>query len=381
MRLTDAVLPSLWVDNMSYKYILLDLDGTVTDSAEGVINSVAYSLEKLGYPVEDKSTLMKFIGPPLTESFKDFYNFDEETIQLGVKYYREYYTDTGIFENRLYDGIEHLLKTLKKHGRTVILATSKPEVYAKRILDRFGVSEYFDLIAGSTFDSERNTKTDVLKYALKEAGIEDLSTAVMVGDRKHDIIGSHDVGLECISILYGYGNEDEFKEYGADFIVETVGKLERFLLYYENKRTPLELKIYPESEKLCDITFEPVNIYLQGEGEHQPNEKYEPYFEEWHNYPEPLVIGCEEYERLLEKYLVMFYPSEDAYDHIPEAWLDEVGGGFLTASSYEQLIKGIGSDFDFYSEEECEFYGTFLNWLQKALETTDVVIMSSDSED
>lgn len=215
---------------MSYKYILLDLDGTVTDSAEGVINSVAYSLEKLGFPVEDKSTLMKFIGPPLTESFRDFYNFDESTIELGVQYYREYYTDTGIFENRLYDGIPHLLKTLKSNGKTVILATSKPEIYAKRILDRFDVSEYFDLIAGSTLDAERNTKTDVLKYALKEAGIKDLSTAVMVGDRKHDIIGAHDVGLECVTILYGYGNEEEFKEYGAEFIVGTVEDLEKFLI-------------------------------------------------------------------------------------------------------------------------------------------------------
>ena len=230
MRHTSVVLPSLWVNAMSYKYILLDLDGTVTDSAEGVINSVAYSLEKLGYPVEDKSTLMKFIGPPLTESFKDFYNFDEDTIELGVKYYREYYTDNGIFENRLYDGIKELLKTLKENGKTVILATSKPEGYAKRILEHFNVSQYFDLIAGSTFDAERNTKTDVLKYALKESGIEDLGTAVMVGDRKHDIIGAHDVGLACAAILYGYGNETEFKEYGADFIVDTVKDLEKFLI-------------------------------------------------------------------------------------------------------------------------------------------------------
>jgi len=215
---------------MSYKYILLDLDGTVTDSAEGVINSVAYSLEKLGFPVEDKSTLMKFIGPPLSESFRDFYNFDDETIDLGIQYYREYYTNTGIFENKLYDGIAHLLETLKNNGRKVILATSKPEVYAKRILDRFGVTKYFDLIAGSTLDAERNTKTDVLKYALKEAGIDDLSTAVMVGDRKHDIIGAHEVGLECIAILYGYGNRAEFEEYGAEFIIETVELLENFLL-------------------------------------------------------------------------------------------------------------------------------------------------------
>ncbi len=377
LRLTSVVLPSSWADVMSYKYILLDLDGTVTDSAEGVINSVAYSLEKLGYPVEDKSTLMKFIGPPLTESFKDFYNFDEETIELGVQYYREYYTDKGIFENRLYDGIHELLKTLKKHSRTVILATSKPEVYAKRILDRFGVSEYFDLIAGSTLNAERNTKTDVLKYALKEAGIEDLSTAVMVGDRKHDIIGAHDVGLECISILYGYGNEAEFKEYGAEFIVGTVGQLERFLLYYENKRTPLELKIYPENKSHPGFTFEPVNIYR----EHQPNEQYEPYVEEWHNYPEPLVTGIEEYTKLLKKYIDMMYPTKDAYDHFPEPWFDPVCDNFISASDYEKLIKGIEDDFDSFSEKECGFYQKFLKWLKTALEKTDVIVISSNFED
>lgn len=362
-----------------YEYILLDLDGTVTDSAEGVINSVSYSLEKLGYPVEDKSTLMKFIGPPLTESFKDFYNFDDKTIELGVQYYREYYTDKGIFENKLYDGIEHLLKALKKNGRKIILATSKPEVYAKRILDRFGVSEYFDLIAGSTLDAERNTKTDVLKYALKAAGIEDLSTAVMVGDRKHDIIGAHDVGLECVTILYGYGNRAEFEEYGADFIVGTVGQLERFLLYYENKRTPLELKIYPENKSHPGFTFEPVNIYLQGE--HKANEQYEPYFEEWHNYPEPLVIGIEEYTKLLEKYINMMYPTEDAYDHHPEPWFDSFGYNFISASDYEKLIKGIEDDFDSFSDEECGFYRKFLEWLKTALEKTDVIVISSNFED
>ncbi len=215
---------------MSYKYILLDLDGTVADSAEGVINSVAYALEKLGYPVEDKSTLMKFIGPPLSESFRDFYGFDEETIGKGIQYYREYYTDTGIYETKIFDGIEKLVKTLKENGKTVILATSKPEVYAKRILEHCGISKYFDLAAGSTLDAERNTKTDVLKYALKEAGITDLHEAVMVGDRKHDIIGAHNVGLECIAILFGYGNEAEFKEYKADYIIDTVSNLEKFLI-------------------------------------------------------------------------------------------------------------------------------------------------------
>ena len=214
---------------MSFEYILLDLDGTVTDSAEGVINSVAYALEKLGCPVDDKSSLMKFIGPPLTESFKDFYNFDEETIQLGVRYYRDYYNDNGIFQNRLYDGIPELLKSLKQHGKTVILATSKPEVYAKRILEHFNVDLYFDFIGGSTFDAERNTKTGVLKYILKECRIDNLSDAVMIGDRKHDIVGAHEVGLKCAAILYGYGNEPEFKEYNADFIIDTVDDLKKFL--------------------------------------------------------------------------------------------------------------------------------------------------------
>ena len=215
---------------MSYKYILLDLDGTVTDSAEGVTNSVAYALEKLGCPVEDKSTLLKFIGPPLSESFKEFYGFDESTVSRGIEYYREYYTDKGIFENNLYNGMEQLLKSLKAAGKTVILATSKPEIYARRILDRFNISRYFDIIAGSTLDVDRNTKTDVLKYILQTVEISDLSEAVMVGDRKHDIIGAHDIGIKCIAILYGYGNEAEFIEYGADYILNTVADLEKFLV-------------------------------------------------------------------------------------------------------------------------------------------------------
>lgn len=230
MRLTSVVSQSLWVDSMSgYKYILLDLDGTVADSAEGVTNSVAYALEKLGYHVEDKQTLLKFIGPPLSESFKEFYGFDEKTVDKGIQYYREYYTDTGIFEVKIFDGIETLLKSLKACGKTVILATSKPEVFAKRILEHCGISQYFDLIAGSTLDAERNTKTDVLKYALRESGISDLSEAIMVGDRKYDIIGAHDVGLSCIAILFGYGNEEEFKQYGADYIIDTALNLEKFL--------------------------------------------------------------------------------------------------------------------------------------------------------
>ena len=215
---------------MRFKYILLDLDGTVTDSAEGVINSVTYALRKLDYPVEQLGSMMKFIGPPLKQSFKEFCCFDEDTIQKGVEYYREYYSVTGITQLRLYGGIEHLLQTLKSHGKKVVLATSKPEIYAKRILENCGITEYFDLIAGSTLDASRNTKAEVLTYILDTIKLCSLDDCLMVGDRKHDIIGAHSLGLKCAAVLYGYGNRAEFEQYGADYIVDSVEELEEFLV-------------------------------------------------------------------------------------------------------------------------------------------------------
>lgn len=212
-----------------YKYIFWDLDGTVTDSAEGILNSVAYALEKLGLPVKDKNTLRPFIGPPLTESFKDFYDFDEERSALGVRYYREYYPQKGIFENRLYDGISVLLKKLSESGAKNILATSKPEVFAVTILKHFEVSQYFEIIAGSTMDTSRQNKTDVLRYAINKSGAASLDEAIMIGDRKHDIIGAHNVGIKCAAVCYGYGSREEFIKYGADFIIDNINELDSFL--------------------------------------------------------------------------------------------------------------------------------------------------------
>ena len=213
-----------------YRYIFLDLDGTVTESEEGILNSVAYALEKLGHPVEDKSVLRPFIGPPLYDSFREYYGFDEETSLLGVRYYREYYPQKGIFENKLYAGIDEMLKKLSESGRKVILATSKPEIFAVRILEHFGVAQYFDLIAGSLMDGTRNSKTEVLEYAVSEIGLSDMSQAIMVGDRKHDVIGAHNVGMACAYVLFGYGDRDEAQEFGAEYIVEDVAALEDFLL-------------------------------------------------------------------------------------------------------------------------------------------------------
>lgn len=213
-----------------YKYLFFDLDGTVTDSAEGIYNSVAYALEKLGFPVEDKTTLRPFIGPPLTESFKNFCGFDEEKTKLGVQYYREYYPEKGIFENKVYDGIPELLKKLHDSGKKVILATSKPEPFAVRILEHFGIAQYFDLIVGSTFDTSRQNKADVLRYAVQTIGADEPERSLMIGDRLHDVVGAHEIGMDCAYVLFGFGSREEAAEYKAEYIIDTVDSLGEFLM-------------------------------------------------------------------------------------------------------------------------------------------------------
>lgn len=201
------------------KCILFDLDGTVTDPGLGITNSVAYALDKFNIQVGDRAALYKFIGPPLQNSFKEFYHFSEEESLSAVSYYREYYREKGIYENRVYDGIEQLLSTLKRENKTVILATSKPEEFAKQILQYFNLTKYFDVIAGATMDSRRVEKADVIRYALGNIH-EDLSRIVMVGDRKHDILGAKENHLDSIGVLYGYGDMEELREAGAGYIVE-----------------------------------------------------------------------------------------------------------------------------------------------------------------
>ncbi|MBQ1545939.1 MAG: HAD family hydrolase [Clostridia bacterium] len=215
---------------MKYSTLFFDLDGTLTDSAEGIYNSVAFALEKLGHPVSDKTTLKPFLGPPLTESFRDICGFDEETTLLGVKYYREYYPQKGIFENKLYKGIPELLKKLSENGIKIALATSKPELFAVRIMEHFGIDRYFDVMIGSTLDTSRQIKSDVLRYAVEKVGLRDLSQGLMIGDRKHDILGAHEVGIPCAAVLYGYGSREEFEKYNADYIIADIDELERFLL-------------------------------------------------------------------------------------------------------------------------------------------------------
>lgn len=209
----------------SYQYLFFDLDGTLTDPGEGITNSVAYALDKFGITVTDRASLYPFIGPPLVDSFMKFYGFSHEDAERAVVCYREYFRDRGIFENRLYQGIPEVLKALKDAGKTLVIATSKPEPFAKRIVEHFGLSPYFTLVAGASFDETRSEKWDVIEYAMDSLKLTDRSEIVMIGDRKHDIIGAKKTGLDSVGVLWGYGDREELTAAGADVIFDTVEQL------------------------------------------------------------------------------------------------------------------------------------------------------------
>lgn len=205
-----------------YEYIFFDLDGTLTDPGIGITNSVMYALKKFGIIETDRTALYKFIGPPLMESFEKYYGFTQEDSWKALEYYREYFRTDGLYENEVYEGVEALLTSLKRMKKKLILATSKPEEFANEILRHFGLLQYFDFVAGATMDETRNKKADVIEHALKSCGITDSSCVVMVGDRKHDVLGAKQWNLDSIGILYGYGDYEELKAAGATYIAENV---------------------------------------------------------------------------------------------------------------------------------------------------------------
>lgn len=215
---------------MNKYYILFDLDGTLTDPKVGITNSVAHALRKFSIEVENLDDLCCFIGPPLTDSFIKYYGFSEDDAKKGVEYYREHFKDKGLYENFVYDNIEELLIKLKSLNKKLIVATSKPEVFAKKILDHFNLIKYFDFIAGSNLDGTRVKKADVISYALEKIQISDTSKAIMIGDREHDIIGANENKIESIGVLYGYGNINEFIEHKATYIANDVSELLKLLI-------------------------------------------------------------------------------------------------------------------------------------------------------
>ena len=212
-----------------WKTILFDLDGTLTDSAPGITNSVAYALAHFGIH-EEPGNLLKFIGPPLNESLAEFYGFLPEQTVEAITVFREYFVEKGWCENAPYPGVGELLRDLKNAGLRLMVATSKPEVQAVRILKHFGLAEYFEQICGAPRGNEDGArKSSVIRMALSYVG-DDTASVVMVGDRRHDVEGAHEVGLPCVGVLYGYGGREELESAGAEFIAEDMAALKGLLL-------------------------------------------------------------------------------------------------------------------------------------------------------
>lgn len=210
------------------KNLLFDLDGTLTDPMEGITKSVQYALKKKGIIEEDLWNLTKFIGPPLMDSFQKYYGFTEEEAKQAVVDYREYFAPTGKFENKVYEGIQAMLAALKEQGFTLALATSKPEVFARDILEHFELKQYFDFVGGALLNG-RTDKAEVISYVLTSIEAKKEET-VMIGDREHDLIGAAKNDLFSVGVLYGYGDREEHEKAGAGQIVETVEELRDYLL-------------------------------------------------------------------------------------------------------------------------------------------------------
>jgi len=204
------------------KYIFFDLDGTLTDPALGITNSIMHALEKMNRPIPPREELYVFIGPPLLTAFQQYLGMTEEEAHLAIKYYREYFSVTGLLENTPYEGVGEMLGSLRNTGYRLCVATSKPEQFAVRMLDHFGLSEYFELICGASMDSSRSTKTNVLRYLIEKTGCDD---AVMVGDRYHDIEGAQNVGIESVGVLWGYGSREELEKCRAGHIAADMNEL------------------------------------------------------------------------------------------------------------------------------------------------------------
>ena len=212
------------------KYLLFDLDGTLTDSQEGILRCFRHAFETLGIEVPDEGRMKSFLGPPLSASFRSVIGEDEVKVAEAVRIYRERYSTIGLFENRPYDGTDILLRKLRDSGYTLAVATSKPEVFSRRILDRFGLSEYFEVITGCGLDGTLDTKAEVIEETLRRLGAADKAECIMIGDRKQDILGAHEAGLECIGVYWGFAEDGELEASGADAIANTAEELKEMFI-------------------------------------------------------------------------------------------------------------------------------------------------------
>ena len=207
-----------------FTHIFFDLDGTLTDPAQGITNSFIHALKFFGREIPSYEELCKLIGPPLPYSFETILGFSKEKVMEAVAKYREYFSTKGLYENSVYPGIPELLQKLKDSGKHLVVATSKPEEYSIKIIEHFGLSKYFDFVCGSLMDESRSKKSEVIAYALERCGLGDAdkTRVLMIGDRHHDIEGAKQNGLKSCGVLFGYGSRTELEDAGADYIVKDV---------------------------------------------------------------------------------------------------------------------------------------------------------------
>jgi phosphoglycolate phosphatase len=205
--------------------IFLDLDGTLVDTKEGLVMCFQYALSQLGYKVPPVEDLLEYIGPPIRSSFRKLLNTDDEyIIGKAIDFFRELYTTEGIYKCRLYDGIKNLLEALYNRSHTLYVVTAKPTIFAKKLIDYFGLSPYIKEVYGCELDYSRTDKTESIRYVLEKESIKP-EDAIMIGDRKHDVIGAHANGMKCIGVTWGYGSLEELTEAGADRVCAMVGEV------------------------------------------------------------------------------------------------------------------------------------------------------------
>ena len=209
---------------MGYETILFDLDGTLTDPYLGISSAVKYALQKFNITENNENTLRSLIGPPLETSFMEFYHFNIDKTKTAIGYYREYYFEKGIYENKLYPGIDYLLAKIRDDNKVSILATSKPTTSALKILKYFHIDNYFYDIKGSNLDGTMVEKEEIIKFIIEKHNLKK-ETTIMIGDRKYDIAGAHKNGIDSIAVLYGYGSKEELDECEPTYMCKTTADI------------------------------------------------------------------------------------------------------------------------------------------------------------
>ena len=208
-----------------YEHIIFDLDGTLTNPKQGIINSVKYAFDKMGLKLNDLESLTSFIGPPLQESFRQHYNFSDDEMDIVIKHFRTYFAEKGIFENEIYPGILELLEILNVQNKKLYIATSKLQRFAVQVLDHFKMSSYFKDVQGADYAGEHAEKSTLIELLMHKNRILDTHSVIMVGDRKYDIKGANMLHIDSIAVLYGYGTKKELTKCNPTYTVASVKRL------------------------------------------------------------------------------------------------------------------------------------------------------------